>query len=449
LDTAAGTWANITPEAASWGYSGLTIDRQHPGTLMVATQIAWWPDVVFFRSTDHGATWTRAWDWGAWPSRIKRYDLDISDAPWLTWNATPAPPEEAPKLGWMTESLEIDPFNADRFFYGTGATIYSATNLTSWDTGGTVHLKVRARGLEETAVLDLISPPAGAHLISAVGDVGGFVHRDFANPGLMFSNPTHGSSTALDFAELIPATIVRVGNGASINFGLSTDGGTSWNPAATQPAGVTAGGRVAINATGTRALWSPDGAGISYTLDSGATWTPSAGVPAGARVGSDRVNPNVFYAFSTGTFYVSNDGGGSFTATVSTGLPLSARFKAVPGFSGHLWLTGGETAGIYGMWRSTDGGQTFHRIAAVQEADTIGFGKGAPGSPHPTLFTSAKIGGVRGIFRSDNIGVTWHRLNDSQHQFGWTGAAITGDPRIYGQVYVATNGRGVIVGTPC
>jgi hypothetical protein len=36
------------------------------------------------------------------------------------------------------------------------------------------------------------------------------------------------------------------------------------------------------------------------------------------------------------------------------------------------------------------------------------------------------------------------RINDDAHQYGWTGGAITGDPRVYGRVYVSTNGRGVV-----
>ncbi len=451
LELATDAWTNITPAAnAGWGYSGLTIDRQRPGTLMVATQIAWWPDVVFFRSTDNGATWSRAWDFGAWPNRNNRYDLDISESPWLTWNETKALPEQTPKLGWMTESMEIDPFNSDRLFYGTGATIYGTENLTAWDRAETVHIAVKARGLEETAILDLISPPAGAHLLSAVADIGGFRHTDFTAPGLMLDTPTFGSCTGLDYAELAPDVIARVGNpvGAWTRFGVSRDGGITWTAAATQPDGITRGGRIAVNADGTVFLWAPEGAAVHRSTDDGATWTAVTGLAPNAVIESDRVRANVFYGFAAGFFYVSTDSGASFTATAATGLPAEGdvRFKAVPGHAGDIWLAGGKTAGTYGMWRSTDGGATFARLAGVDEADNVGFGKAAPGHRYPAVFSSAKVGGKRGIYRSDDGGRRWVRLNDDKHQWAWTGAAISGDPRVFGRVYVATNGRGLIVG---
>jgi hypothetical protein len=455
LDTATGTWTLISPIPSTssddyFGYSGLTIDRQHPDTLLVATQISWYPDVVFFRTTDGGATWTRAWDYGAYPERTLRYAIDISAAPWLTWNATPALPELAPKLGWMTESVEIDPFDSGHFLYGTGATIYGADNLTAWDTGGTVAISVRAKGLEETAVLDLISPPAGANLLSAVGDVGGFVHTDFTKASLMYANPTISTTTSLDYAGLAPGVIVRVGNNSagSPHFGISVDGGTSWQPAGTEPAGVGNGGTVAVNANGTRVVWAPDGVAVSYSTDGGATWAPATGVPAGAVVESDRVNPLRFYAVAAGVCYLSTDGGASFLAGPATGLPAegNVRFKAVPGVEGDVWLAGGKTGGTYGLWHSSDAGASFTRLSTVDEADTVGFGKPAPGRRYPALFSSAKIQGVRGIFRSDDAGRSWLRVNDDRHQYAWTGAAITGDPRVFGRVYLATNGRGVIVG---
>jgi hypothetical protein len=82
----------------------------------------------------------------------------------------------------------------------------------------------------------------------------------------------------------------------------------------------------------------------------------------------------------------------------------------------------------------------------VDEADAVGFGAAARSKSYPAIFTTAKVGGVRGIFRSDNAGHSWVRINDDRHQYAWTGQTITGDPRVFGRVYLATNGRGVIVG---
>jgi hypothetical protein len=244
--------------------------------------------------------------------------------------------------------------------------------------------------------------------------------------------------------------VVRVGNpsGNSNHLGLSTDGGITWAPAATEPAGVSSGGGVAVNADGTRVVWSPGGGAVNWSADAGATWTPAVGVPAGATVESDRVRPTTFYAFAGGTFFTSTDGGATFVTSAATGLPATGnvRFKAVPGVAGHLWFAGGNSAGTYGMWRSTDGGATFTQLPAPEEADAVGFGKAAPGRSYPAIYTTAKIGGVRGIFRSDDAGGRWVRINDDEHQYAWTGATITGDPRVYGRVYLATNGRGIICG---
>ena len=456
LDLATDTWTQVSPVPSSstdagWGYSGLTIDREDPDTLMVTTQVAWWPDINIFRSTDRGATWTRIWDFAAYPERTQRYTQDISGAPWLTFGNEAAPPETSPKLGWMAESFEIDPFASDRFFYGTGATVYGGTNLTDWDDGGEVAISVKAQGIEETAVLDLVAPPGKTELVSGLGDIGGFVHTDITKvPSAMYTQPYHGTVTSIDYAELAPETLVRVGQAVDgtveSHIGISTTGGSTWW-AGQQPAGVTAAGTVAVGADGGAIVWSPEGTGVHVSTTLGSTWTTSSGIPAGARVEADRVAPKTFYGYSAGTFYVSTDGGATFTASAAAGLPATGnvRFAAVPGRRGHVWLAGG-TAGTYGMWRSTDSGATFTKVPGVDEGDSIGFGKAAPGASYPTVYTSSKINGVRGIFRSDDAGATWTRINDDQHQWAWTGSTITGDPDVYGRVYVGTNGRGIVVG---
>ena len=469
LNTATGAWTLISPIPSSntndnfFGYSGLSIDRQHPNTIMVTGYSSWWPDTQIWRSTNGGTTWSRIWDWARYPNRTFRYTQDVTASPWLKFPSAPLcgggrPGAEVnPKLGWMTEALEIDPFNSDRFMYGTGATLYGSTNLTTWDLSTTsqISITVMAQGIEETAVQDLISPPSGAPLISALGDITGFRHNDLNVVPAAQAAPVRGSSVSLDYAELSPSYIVRAANGDTANceksLAISTDGGTTWASVSAQPSGLTGGGNVAVAATGGgKIVWSPAGVGVFYTTGGGKSWTASTGIPAGARVASDRVNANKFYGFKSGAFYVSTDGGKTFAATAATGLPQSGpvRFKAVPGREGDIWLAGGtETDNAYGLWHSTDSGATFTKLANVEEADNIGFGKAATGQTYLALYAAAQVAGVRGIFRSIDAGQTWVRLNDDQHQWGRAGeTALTGDPRIFGRVYVGTNGRGIIYG---
>ncbi|MGI5269153.1 cellulose binding domain-containing protein [Nonomuraea sp. CA-218870] len=452
LDTATGTWTQVSPVPSSssddyFGYSGLTLDRQNPGTLMVATQISWWPDVIFFRSTDSGATWTRVWDWTSYPNRGFRYEMDISEVPWLTFGTNPQPPEVTPKLGWMTESLEIDPFDSDRMMYGTGATIYGTENLTQWDAGGRFTIRPMVKGLEETAVLDLISPPSGAPLISGLGDIAGFRHTNLdAVPPMMFTSPNFTSTTSLDYAERNPAVMVRAGNFTDADrpndshVAFSTDGGANWFQGS-EPGGINEGGTVAAAADGSRFVWAPRGVTPHYSVGFGTSWTQVQGLPTGAIVESDRVNAAKFYGFAGGRFYASTNGGASFTATAASGLPTTGKFKAVPGVEGHIWL-----AGEGGLWRSTNSGASFTKVSGITGSVNVGFGKAAPGATYMAIFAVATIDGVTGLYRSDDTGANWLRINDDEHQWGNMGEALTGDPRVYGRVYLGTNGRGIIYG---
>lgn len=455
-NTASGAWTMISPVPSSssdnhFGYSGLTIDKQKPNVIMVTGYSSWWPDTYIWRSLDNGTTWTSIWNWTRYPKRSFRYTQDISAAPWLYWGgaSTGGRPgaEVFPKLGWMTESLEIDPFNSNKMMYGTGATIYGTDNLLQWDAGGKITITVKAVGLEETAIQELVSLPAGPQLLSGMYDVYGFAHENVdVVPNAFYSNPMI-ATTSIDYAELNSAIVFRVGDGDAANgikaAGYSTDYGRSWTPVGKQPTGVNDGkGTCAVNASGTTFVWSPTDAGVYYTKNKGTSWTASTGIPAGAIVKSDRVNSNKFYAFKNGTFYISTNGGTSFTTSKASGLPIYADFKTAQQHEGHIWLAGNAD----GLWRSIDGGSTFTKLTNITEAANVGFGMPASGMSYPAIYTSALKDGVRGIFRSDDEGASWIRINDDQHQFAWTGKAITGDPRIYGRVYIATNGRGIIYG---
>jgi hypothetical protein len=470
-DTGSATWTLITPPASplngGYGFGGLSVDAMSPNTIVVAALNQWWPDTQFFHSLDGGNNWSLIWNASfypqVWPNiMVPGYTLSYASvAPWLTFGATPATctdpassnslcPQPTPKLGWMVESLEIDPFNSNHMLYGTGATMYGTSNLRAWDTSGMVDISVAAVGIEETAVQDLISPPAGtAHLISAVADNGGYTHNDLTLPSVMDANPVFTTGTSLDYAEKNPSFIVRVGTGGSNgNIGFSADGGQTWTPGA-NPTGAS-GGSVAAASDGSRVVWS-SGSGAFFSVDNGITWTASSGAPSGASVRSDRVNPLKFYAFANGTFYISTDGAQTFAATGASNLPsagTSAQFKATPGREGDIWLAGGSATTVYGIWHSINGGNSFYKLWDVDAASTIGFGKPAPFHKYPALYSSAEVDGTWGIYRSDDAGFSWTRISDKQHQYALTNQTITGDPRIYGRVYFGTNGRGIIYGDP-
>jgi photosystem II stability/assembly factor-like uncharacterized protein len=363
--------------------------------------------------------------------------------------------------------IEIDPFNSDHVLLTTGYGIWATGNATGADRGQPTRWTFDNRGLEETVPLGIISPPEGAHLLSGLGDIDGFRHDDLdvSPPPGTFTNPHFTNTESIDFAAGAPAIIVRSGTvrgnaSGTVRAAHSRDGGTTWQPFLSEPplpaesanirfAG--GAGSIAISADGATVVWTPRGGSPHVTRDWGATWTASAGAVPGLRVVADRMNSLKFYGFDTraGVVLVSADGGANFVSAAK-GLPTEEGFffpapgnlQALPGMEGDLWLT---AAGV--LLHSTDSGATFARIGLVTEAGAIGFGKAAPGAAYPAVFMSGTAQGGPGIYRSTDGGATWTQIADDQHQFAAI-IHITGDPRMYGRVYLAVHGRGVIYGDP-
>ena len=139
--------------------------------MMVAALNCWWPDGQVFRSIDGGKTWTALWAWQSYPTMNRYYAYDDSLAPWI--GPTGTANSIVTQIGWMMESLVIDPFDSNHWLYGTGETIYGGHDLLNWDSKHNVTLKSLADGIEETSVQGLVSPPTGPSLFSSIGDVGG------------------------------------------------------------------------------------------------------------------------------------------------------------------------------------------------------------------------------------------------------------------------------------
>ena len=451
-NTGTGVWTNITPLGPWWnpnlsyGFGAVAVDRRHPNTIMVSTLDRWWPGDEVYRSLDGGATWVALGSEPAGSEAGPPYNFSVRDdtlSPYLSGltnisscSSTSCDPTAA-GFGWWIGTLAIDPFDSNHVLYGTGATIWETHNVTNVDSKQLIDWTVGADGIEETAIQALISPPAGAHLISGIGDIGGFRHDDLdLSPRAGMSQPFY-TPTSIDFAQNNPSLIVR-GLGWSGNAGAySVDGGITW----TAFNGISGGPRtVAVSANGKHWVMAPNSGTPSYSTDNGATWKPSTGVPANDPVVSDRFNLLKFYAFdsATGTVFVSKDGGVTFLAG-ATGLPGGTLY-ASPGAEGDLWLATNS-----GLFHSTTSGASFNNIGTVQQAYNLGFGKAAPSSNHPALYLSGQINNLLAIFRSTDGGSNWKRINDDHHQWGAV-YPIIGDPRVFGRVYIGTNGRGIIRG---
>ena len=463
-----------------YSYGSVVVDPNHSNVVMVTLLNKYYPQPLedIFRSVDSGATWVNI------NTNIQR---DLSLSPWVAFGQKDSMGNFVAGPGNWSNHLVVDPFNSNHAMYGSGETIWQTTDLQDADGVPTVPTVVNhanatrwsigAQGLEETDITGLVSPPSGpANLISVMGDLGGFVHTDLNHSPVagVDVNPQFTSGYSVDFAQNNPLQVVRDGSPAYAQTeagAYSVDGGVTWAPFATQPAGLTkGGGTIAISADGSSIVWLPSDTGLppSYSMDGGATWTASTGAEAqtgnynAVVVKSDRVNPKKFYVFdpsgSNGAtpIWVSIDGGKTFTAA-STPTNYATSLNVSPAAEGDLWLTS-----YNGLFHSTDSGSTFTQVADNKVSYNLGFGIAAPGLTYPTIFmvgqqtddTNCTDGNDPAtqftlastcVYRSVDGGTSFQRINDFNNQYGYINT-ITGDSRVFGRVYLGTAGRGIVEG---
>jgi xyloglucan-specific exo-beta-1,4-glucanase len=165
-------------------------------------------------------------------------------------------------------------------------------------------------------------------------------------------------------------------------------------------------------------------------------------LPSSALVVADKLNATVFYAISGSTLYVSTNGAKSFSQTSTLGnAQSSTSIAASPFKAGELFVS--TSAGIF---HSTDFGKTLTGLGSATNAWDIAVGVPKAGAT-PVLFASATISGVNSVYRTDDLGQNWVKVADAAHGFGSaSGLVLAADARVYGRVFIGTNGRGIFYG---
>lgn len=456
FNTKDNSWAEISPvKDPGYGYGTVSAYNRSPGRLVVSSVDKWDTGDEVWLSTDTGSTWI---------TKRTNGTLDKTFAPWID--------KRSPH--WLA-SVQYDPFDSTVALFGTGYGVFRTTNLLSSNPTWAFN----DSNFEETVAMQLVSPPAGAPLLSAMGDQGGFRHvRLDKSPTEMYV-PDVGTTLAMDVAWKNPAIFVKAHNAAISNGGktfgsISVDSGKTWTGFATQPPvlvpssanGWSGGGgtkSIVISADASSILWTPTGPTTPYvSKDKGKTWTATTGTDfdatsmSNACPAADRANGNKFYLANAqkGTVSYSTDGGSSFVQS-STKLDSMASWEAskvtivaAPGYEGDVWVTWGHVwSAPRGLYHTVNGGSSFTRVSTVADAWLVGFGKAAPGKTYPAIYMFGVVGADTGIFLSKDSAATWTRINDPAHQYGGL-HSIVGDPNVYGRVYIGTEGRGVVYGQP-
>jgi len=448
-----GEWKDITPlkpnPAANlkFGYAAVSIDAQQPNTIIVSTFNRPWQlgGEEIYKSNDGGSSWTPVFATG------KTFDYSL--APYIHHTG----------IHWLFD-IEIDPFNSNHVMFTTGYGGHETYNFSNVDKKQVTIWSVMSTGIEETVALELLSPPQGPQLYSAIGDYCGYAHYDLDKPEPdCYTNPHFSNTNGIACAELSPNIVVRVGAASfhqqGTTIGYSLDAGKSWLTCNTLPDNKSRLGHIAVSSDGNAWIWTPDHQPPYVTTDRGNTWKKIENLPVDTRVIADKVNPNLFYAMALydGQLFVSQDGGQSFevySLQLPNALPHRATFPdergderggqdrlyATPGLEGDLWLPAWD-----GLYHTTSTNTPFQQLNSITQITAFGFGKAAPGSNYVALYLIGTINNTYGIFRSDDQAQSWIRINDDQHQFGKL-LHITGDPKKYGRVYIGTHGRGIIYG---
>lgn len=357
-----------------------------------------------------------------------------------------------------------------------------------------------SRGIEQMVTAAACRPPGSLYAFLGNQDCALFRTSDFAAyPGITDRYPDatvfaqRSDCTSIDWAASDPTFLVaRVGrelrpaNEVGSHWSAySSDGGLTFTPYTTQPDGLygaiaSTGGyiiafdhdiHVCVPAPHSTAIkpcrtTNARSASCSWSLCNdlpSVVWIkgPGFGFQKNSRpIAIDRVTVGAAYIWddTTGDLWRTTDSGATWAVAGNRTLPATTSqifLYSVPGYAGHLWLTGYYTGGTPAIYRSTDGGVTWTNSGLTIPGGGYPFrftlGAGRKAGDYPALYMMTKLStwSQQSFYRSVDQGVTWTKFGEiptdipdlTQLDFPKT---FEGDWAIFGLVYYGTGGAGFV-----
>lgn len=437
-------WVEISPRGFVYStFNGLSLHPEDAGTLIVSEGEK--GKAKIFYSDDGGASWSK-----------KRSTLNKT-VPWLAkefFNDHPS-------------TIAFDPQNPQRVLLTDWFSVWRTDNINR----KTVTWTNQVKGIEQTVLFTLASPPEGAILLSGLADQGGFYHHDlddfpqtrlgFQRQGYSLSSLNLTGDRYLDnyfqdvfdiaYSQTQPKHLVRLGaqRWRDTYFGVtSDDGGRSWQPWANIPKNKIFM-RVAISPTDPQhyvVTTSEDQPLL--TRDGGSSWTEVSGLPDGETgpwnwnqpLAADGARDNYFYYYGKGKVYRSSDGGSSFQESEQD-FPQDTRhiLTTVPGVAGEIWLSLDEE----GLYHSQDGGISFEKIDLIEQAYLVTVGTPMSSKlPHSIYVYGTLKNGKSGLFISVDSGQHWQQI-DRISEVPRSIKILVASSQQPGLIFAGTDGRGI------
>ncbi|MUG93333.1 exo-alpha-sialidase [Scytonema sp. UIC 10036] len=483
---------DITPDTKNRVYAAVSVQSDRPTVAMAIS------DRMVYRTKDGGKSWQHI------EMAMGSKDPNYPDAP---VNSS-APEYFLSYASEGAASIVIDPSNPQKVWWTNGWGVARTDNADSekpvytWVQENLNELAATMVRVPPKALSD-----GGAELVIASQDMIGFrvssrnqVPKNKINPVGIPVNPATKSwanpnwdvypvpfphvatGTSLDYAYTKPNYMAIVGfhnwQGYWPIHGYSSDNGKTWKAFESFPVGKNSsseypsGGQIAISPTNPlNMVWAPSwGPSTHYTMDGGKTWKPALTNTGETLPNSwgNRIHPYVtsyiltadkadsegktFYYFDGTAFYYSKDSGATWTKSKTGDFPsliLRPIILSNPLKPGDVWLSfqrNPEDIQPNPLYQSIDGGQTFSKVKSVDSSELIAFGKGDKDIPAIYLFGRVNGAQKDTLYKSADMGKTWKAISDPQTLQFPAGYWMEGDMRQRNIVYVATLGRGVMVG---